>query len=508
MKKTLFKIFKAILLLLIIGGIGSYCYIDYELNKILGSSTEIINISEIIKPSSAIQIKNVAILSEDCGYFIENQNVLLQDGKIVSIDSNLTINKSIKIIDGTNMYLIPGLVDSHVHLKKSKNDLYLYLVNGITSIREMAGKAIALDWKKAIQTNDEIGPRMFVASAPISSINGLEGYYHQWTRQTLNYNTKEDAEKAIQKVKEMGYDALKMYSFVNTEMFNATIEVAKENDIPVIGHIPDEINLKSFYQSGQKEVAHIEELTKQNMDEFEKSIARNPEEYITFLKSRSDQIAKELKNNQVNVTSTVALMESLLIQKFDLESKLREVQLKYVNPKISEGTSIVKLGWLPTRNSYEYDGIDDFEQRKLTKIFWKTYIEAIRIMTKSLVKYDVTILAGTDANVSPMVAGFSLHKELETLSGYGMTNTEVLYSATVAPNEWMKSNSGKIKVGYNSDLVLLSKNPLEDIKNTKTIEYVFFNKNLIDKTQINDILKSIEQVNNKNRSIEIDEFIK
>jgi len=62
-----------------------FLWIDNELNTILGKSTEAINISSIIKPSPVVQIKNVSILSEDCTNFIDNQNVLLKDGKIVSI---------------------------------------------------------------------------------------------------------------------------------------------------------------------------------------------------------------------------------------------------------------------------------------------------------------------------------------------------------------------------------------------------------------------------------------
>jgi hypothetical protein len=72
----------------------------------------------------------------------------------------------------------------------------------------------------------------------------------------------------------------------------------------------------------------------------------------------------------------------------------------------------------------------------------------------------------------------------------------------------MKSKTGKIKAGYYSDLVLLSKNPLEDIRNTKAIEYVFFNKHIIGKAQIKMILKAIEDGNNENRNIEIDEYLK
>ncbi|GEM50798.1 hypothetical protein EB1_05880 [Empedobacter brevis NBRC 14943 = ATCC 43319] len=105
-----------------------------------------------------------------------------------------------------------------------------------------------------------------------------------------------------------------------------------------------------------------------------------------------------------------------------------------------------------------------------------------------------------------MVPGFSLHDELQSLSESGMTNAQALYAATAEPGSWMKNNTGKIKAGYNADLVLLSKNPLEDIKNTKTIEYVFFGKNWIDKVQIAAILKAIEEANNANRNIKIDEY--
>lgn len=293
---------------------------------------------------------------------------------------------------------------------------------------------------------------------------------------------------------------------MNPEMVKTTNEIAKENNIPVIGHIPL-VNLETFYKSGQKEVAHIEELTVKTIDEFGKPISKNRKEYLTFLKVRSVQIAKKLKENDISVTSTVALCESFVEQRFNLKSKLKEVELKYVNPKIIEGTPLYKLGWLPGKNGYEYDGKDEPSAKKSSLTFWKTYVEAIHIMTKALVDNKVPIMAGTDANVPVSVPGFSLHNELESLSKSGMTNSQAIYSVTVAPGNWMKSKTGKIKIGYHSDLVLLRKNPLEDIKNTTTIEYVFFNKYVINKKQIKTILKAIEDANNENRSMKINEYL-
>ncbi|MEI7486970.1 MAG: amidohydrolase family protein [Chryseobacterium sp.] len=471
----------------------------------MGKSTKNIDISSIIKPSNILQIRNVNVLSEDCSHFIKNQNVLIKDGMIIQLSENPVINKDADIIDGTDQYLIPGLVDSHVHLKESKNDLFLYLVNGVTYIREMAGQPVVLEWRKAIQKNG-LGPRMFIAAPPIFSESGLMGYYYTWTRKSINYSNKEDAQKAIKKISEQGYDAIKMYGFVNPEMVKITNEIAKENNLPVIGHIPV-INLETFYHSGQKEVAHIEELTIKTIDEFGKPISKNRKEYLEFLKVRSVQIAEKLKENNISVTSTVGLCESFVEQRFNLKSKLKEVELKYVNPKIIEGTPLYKMGWLPGKSGYEYDGKDEAKAKRSSLIFWKTYVEAIHIMTKALADHKVPTMVGTDANVPASVPGFSLQNELESLSRSGMTNSQAIYSATVAPANWMKTKTGKIKAGYYSDLVLLRKNPLEDIKNTKTIEYVFFNKYAINKKQIKTILKAIEDANNENRSIKIDEYL-
>lgn len=89
-----------------------------------------------------------------------------------------------------------------------------------------------------------------------------------------------------------------------------------------------------------------------------------------------------------------------------------------------------------------------------------------------------------------------------------MTPAQVLFSATAAPGDWMNSNTGKIKEGYVSDLVLLSKNPLENIEHTTTIESVFRGEYYLTKNNIKYILNEIIKINEDNRNIDMTALVK
>ena len=151
MKRKYRKLIIIIILLLIAIAGGSIVWVNSQLKKAHGGYTERVAPQELEYSSTAVIIKNVHILSTDCTEFLPNQNVVLKDGIIRSIHQDTNFSDEYEIIDGTDKYLIPGLVDSHVHLRESKNDLLLYLANGVTYIREMSGNTQHLLWKENIE---------------------------------------------------------------------------------------------------------------------------------------------------------------------------------------------------------------------------------------------------------------------------------------------------------------------------------------------------------------------
>jgi adenine deaminase len=188
---------------------------------------------------------------------------------------------------------------------------------------------------------------------------------------------------------------------------------------------------------------------------------------------------------------------------------LKEVELEYENPGISEWSKYIPggLGWLPKVNRYKIQEELNNEGLVADKKFWKTYGEACSILAKNLSEAGVTIMAGTDANLPPTVPGFSLHDELISLNNAGMSTSQVLKSATSVPATWLNSNSGSIDIGYDANLVLLDKNPLDDIRNTKTIHMVINRGKAYDRVLLDKMLEAVKTANDNSRTVEIDEFL-
>ena len=124
-----------------------------------------------------------------------------------------------------------------------------------------------------------------------------------------------------------------------------------------------------------------------------------------------------------------------------------------------------------------------------------------------MVDKGVKILAGTDSNIPVMVPGFALHDELKSLTQSGMSPSQALLSATTIPANWMKIRSGKILPDYRADLVLLNKNPLDNIENTKTIEMVIMNGKVFNRNQLDAILNTVKETNDRSRNKEISSFV-
>ncbi len=503
---TLKKALVSLALLVVFAVFITITFIKAEIAHGNGLNTPVIDHTDFQLSDSPVAITRISVLSEDSERMIENQTVLIKDGVIQSISNSSSIPEDYSIIDGNSKYLIPGLADTHAHTYKSKNDLLLYLVNGVTQIAVLSSSPELLDWKKEAEEG-ALSPQIFLSTAGMNSKEeSLMRTIREWFGTLPGINTPEQARKAVKKFKQQGYDAVKVYEWLDKDVYYALIEEANKQKLPVIGHMPQEISLEELYQSGQSQLAHIEEITKATMEDFG-GIYRKEEAYLEYLNQHADSIAKKVKASGITVSSTVWLMDTLPKQRFDLENFLKTIELEYQNSGIIEGSYFMD-GWLPGSNRYEaqYIGLKP-ENFDASMKFNQTYVKAIHIMAKALIDNDVTIITGTDSNTAGTIAGFSTHDELQSLSNSGLTNPQILNAATLAPSKWMNFNSGKIAKGLRADLVILDKNPLEDISNTRSISSVILNGKVLDRGTLDSILEKIKQANESVRKINIDKYL-
>jgi hypothetical protein len=190
-------------------------------------------------------------------------------------------------------------------------------------------------------------------------------------------------------------------------------------------------------------------------------------------------------------------------------TELKSIELAYANPGISEGIVLTShgLGWLPEVNPFRYSPDTTPAERIAHIRYEKQKVQALYVLLKDMIKANVEILAGTDTTTPMVVAGFSMHDELESLTNSVMTPTQALASATRVPADWMQVKTGKITQGYTADLVLLDKNPLENIENIRSINSVISNGQLFNRELLDDLLNAVKQANDESRTVDISQYL-
>lgn len=503
MKKWIARIALGLVVLTFLSGVSTYLFVRGSVVQMFGGNTATAEMTLEDDPTETLVITNARVLNPMGDAFLDGQSVVLKDGSITYVGENPDTSDSDKVIDAAGQYLIPGFVDSHVHLWRSENDLLLYLANGVTLVREMHGIDLHLKWRDEIEKG-RLGPDLFVIAAQLATYNFAEGVWVDMTAERNVVRSDKDVRNTVEKLKNAGYDGLKASSFLSGPGYQSASRETAEQGLPLVGHLPVATRLDDLWESNQSEVAHIEEFVKALDRDFGGYKTAEAEDFLNYVRSRSADVAEKVREKEIVVTTTLALVDSFASQIVDLDPELRAVELEYVNPGIAEGRA---MGWLPGNNRYsipESYKTDDWEARYTT--YWNAYAEAQHIMFEAFLEAGVTMFAGTDANVPVMVPGFSLHDEMQAMQAAGMTPAQVLASSTRLPAQWMGRKAGQISEGFEADLVLVRNNPLEDIAAAEDVETVFSNGHVLTRPQIDDLLTTVREANEESRQRSIQSF--
>lgn len=448
----------------------------------------------------AICIQNITTVDPTDGAR-DAQTVIIKNGKILKVTptAELKLSEKNQIIDGTGKFLIPGLWDAHVHFAYmdylAPRMFDLFLLYGITSVRDTGGEIMFVKkWKDAALANPTDAPRVMIAGPLIDGMpNVYDGSDPGHPPLSIGSGSVEALEKLVHKLDSLDVDFLKAYEMLTPEQYYKLMEMAKRLGYKVTGHVPLSMDVTGASNAGLNSMEHMRNM--------ELSCASNAEELLiqrhAMLKKGQNMPGGELRSRihaaqrETAVTNydekkadeiIQVLLKNQTWQIPTLTLNTSQARPPYARPEWQES-----FEYLPDTTRDRWRAILKAGEAQPASPFRQKYSQWMMAMAGKIHKAGVPMMAGTDTPIAFLTPGLSLHEELASLVEAGLSPQEALKTATVNPAAYfgMENELGSLRETQWADLLILSANPLVDIRNTQRIEGVikqgkFFGKNELD----------------------------
>jgi imidazolonepropionase-like amidohydrolase len=341
------------------------------------------------KAPTAVAFVNVNVVPMDSERIVPGQTVIVRGDRISEVGpvDKIEIPREALRIDGVGKYLMPGLADMHAHLNYY-DMVNLFLANGVTTIRSMAGFDRQLTIREKIQKGDLIGPTVHIAGPVIES-------NPPYVPGSTIVETADQAARIVAEHAKAGYEFIKIYDSLSLECFDAVIKTAAKYGTPVVGHVPEAAGIEHALASGMHSIEHL--------------VGYGP--YLELGDGR-------------------------------FWTKIDEEKMLHIAKVTSEAGA-----WNCVR-SESTNRVGEVSNMKR--------------MVKALHDAGAKILLGTDSQAAYVVAGFSIHEELQNLVDAGLTPYEAIRAGTRGAAECLGQldEFGVVSVGLRADLILVQGNPL------------------------------------------------
>jgi len=403
------------------------------------------------------------------GEIVPDMAIVVEDGRIVAVGRTdaITLPPGAQVEDVSNAWLIPGLVDMHVHLTSHSLHprlLPLYLAQGVTAVRDVGGYLTVLSLlRDDLGAQKRIGPHLQYAG-PI-----LDGIPPLWPQQSLLVDTPARARSVVQMLVAQGVDCIKVYNCVPEHSLETIVAEAHMADRPVIGHIPRTLTMTRAIEIGMDCLEHIRVTGREllPLEEAEKIDPLPVEPRETLLWERFDLRSPGLERLVARLVEARVFLDPTLIidaaMSFDCVPDEAADELERQLPEEAR-SALRREDWMaPLRPG------DDMAKR--AQQAFERRLEFVGMCNAA----GVRLLSGTDTfGPGALLPGVSLHNEFELLQRCGLSPLQVLRAATITAAEALgvEETAGTLEEGKRADIVVLDANPLADARNTRKVRLV------------------------------------
>jgi imidazolonepropionase-like amidohydrolase len=395
--------------------------------------------------------------------------VVVRNGRIAAVgpEGSIRIPQGASHVDGSGMYLIPGLADMHTHLYSDDDavpdsagpaELGVMLANGITAARLMIGTPEHLVLRREVAEGRIAGPQLWVSSPQLT------------TREAANARVVATPDQARAAVREVAvdYDFVKLTIGITPELYDALTDEARRAGIRVVGHVEPSVGVERALAAGQQ-IEHLDAYLEAALADSARGRAsltqggvfraQNWTSMDHIDDARVAGLARRTADAGVWSVPTLYIFNTAFAIGWT-DGELRS------RPDWNMIPPHVRSGYMNARTRYWQMPVSEEHRRK--------YVQVRNALVRGIVAAGGRVMAGSDSPEWLNAYGFTLHRELEALVDAGLTPFQALTAATRNPAEFLgQANEwGTIEVGRRADLVLVEGNPLDDIRNTQNIRGV------------------------------------
>jgi imidazolonepropionase-like amidohydrolase len=432
--------------------------------------------------SGNLAITNVTVIPMTRDTVLRDATIVVREGRITEVGAtrNVRVPPGARLMDGRGKYLIPGLADMHTHLYSdgevpdslAKYELGVMAANGVTATRFMIGTREHFTLRREVEAGRIVGPQLWLASPQLTGQKDVNSRV---------VTTPADAREAVKEMADLGYDFVKLTLFITLPVYDAIVSEAKRQGIRVVGHVDPEVGVARALAAGQQ----IEHL-----DNYLESVLADSAPMRT---SVSDRGLFRLKNWE-----SLDYVDDAKVDRIAGATARAGI---YTCPTLTVFKTAFALGQSEEAIKARPDwGIMPPDLRELylgaREKYWKNpatearrmrWVQVRDRLVKAIADSGGKIMAGSDTPEWFFGYGWTLHREMESLVAAGLTPYQALAAATRNPAEFLRASKewGTIEAGKRADLVLLTANPLEDIRNTSRIEAVVIGGRWLDREERN-----------------------
>jgi imidazolonepropionase-like amidohydrolase len=450
--------------------------------------------------TQSLAIKNVTVIDATGSAPRPGMTVIVQRDRIAEVSPSRRVHvpKNAVVVDGNGKFLIPGLWDMHAHGTADGRAPWthlLFLANGVVGVRDMFGPPDARAWRATQVSNEDPSPTIYLGSPVVDGANP------RWPS-SIVVTDEAQGREVVDQQQQRGADFIKVYDKLPRSVYYAIADEARKRGIPFEGHVPESISAEDASDAGQKSIEHLTRVALSCSKE-ENAIAEELRRQEAVFRAPDATMAQKMESGrQINdlrqriVDTYDDATAQALFARFVKNGTWQCPTLTLLKAQIDDPLPAddPRLKYLPEadRARFEDGYLKNFPPAArawTAKVTRSEFGESLKIVG-AMYKAGVPILAGTDAMNPRCFPGFSIHDELALLVEAGLPPLAALQAATRNAAQFMGQldRRGTIETGKIADLVLLDKDPLTDIHNTRTIQAVVLNGRLFKRADLDALL--------------------